>query len=208
MKEKIVKPVYQKIAIDIASRIADGEFLVGEKIHGRSTLAGKYHVSPETIRRAVFLLQDTRIVSVSQGSGIIVESIEKAREFISRFQNVDSLSALREDFSRILREKEQLDLELRKSFETLLDYTVRFKPSNPFTPMEITIPSASALVGQTVGETHFWQHTGATVIAVRRNGEVILSPGPYITFNAQDVFIILGTDDTYVRVRNFIFQER
>lgn len=208
MKEKIVKPVYQKIAIDIASRIADGEFLVGEKLHGRSTLAGKYNVSPETIRRAVFLLQDTRIVSVSQGSGIIVESAEKAKAFISKFQNVDSISALREDFSRILKEKEQLDLELKKSFETLLDYTVRFKPSNPFTPMEFTIPAGSNLVGKTVGETHFWQHTGATVIAVRRNGEVILSPGPYITFNAQDVFIIIGDEDAYARVRHFIVEER
>lgn len=207
MKENIVKPVYQKIAIDIASRIADGEFLVGEKIHGRSTLAGKYNVSPETIRRAVFLLQDTKIVSVSQGSGIFVESAEKAKAFITKFQNVDSISAIREDFARILKEKEHLDLELKKSFETLLDYTVRFKPSNPFTPMEFTIPSGSGLIGQTVGETHFWQHTGATVIAVRRQGEVILSPGPYITFKAQDVFVIVGDAESYARVKIFILEE-
>lgn len=204
MKENIVKPVYQKIAIDIASRIADGEFLVGEKIHGRSTLAGKYNVSPETIRRAVFLLQDTKIVSVSQGSGIVVESAEKARAFISRFQNVDSIAAIREDLSRILKEKERLDLELRASFETLLDYTVRFKPSTPFTPMEFTIPAGSTLIGKTVGETHFWQHTGATVIAVRRKGEVILSPGPYITFNEHDVFVLIGDADAYSRVSSFI----
>ena len=53
-------PVYKNIALDIANKIINGEFKVGEKISGRSTLAGVYNVSPETIRRAIALLEGDR----------------------------------------------------------------------------------------------------------------------------------------------------
>ena len=56
-KHKIAEPIYQKIAIDIASKIAAGKYKAGEKIYGRSMLAAHYAVSPETIRRAMFMLQ-------------------------------------------------------------------------------------------------------------------------------------------------------
>ena len=51
-------PVYQTIALDLARRIINQEFSVGEKISGRTLLAGQYSVSPETIRKAIFLLKD------------------------------------------------------------------------------------------------------------------------------------------------------
>ena len=54
-KHKIAEPIYQKIAIDIASKIAAGKYKAGEKIYGRSMLAAHYAVSPETIRRAMFM---------------------------------------------------------------------------------------------------------------------------------------------------------
>ena len=68
-KHKIAEPIYQKIAVDIASKIAAGKYKVGEKIYGRSMLAAHYAVSPETIRRAMFMLQDVGIVAIESGSG-------------------------------------------------------------------------------------------------------------------------------------------
>lgn len=65
-KHKIAEPIYQKIAIDIASKIAAGKYKAGEKIYGRSMLAAHYAVSPETIRRAMFMLQDVGIVAIEQ----------------------------------------------------------------------------------------------------------------------------------------------
>ncbi len=64
--ENIDTPKYIKIAIDIAQRIYNNEFKVGEKIRGRSTLSSKYNVSPETIRRAVSLLKDMQVVEVTE----------------------------------------------------------------------------------------------------------------------------------------------
>ena len=50
-------PRYEQIAVDIASKVANGEYKIGAKLYGRSTLGGQYNVSPETIRRAMALLQ-------------------------------------------------------------------------------------------------------------------------------------------------------
>ena len=49
-------PQYQRIAYDIAVRVAAGEIPVRRKMSGRSLLASEYGVSPETIRRALKLL--------------------------------------------------------------------------------------------------------------------------------------------------------
>ena len=38
-RARIEVPVYQQIAVDIASKIVNGKYQIGEKIIGRSTLA-------------------------------------------------------------------------------------------------------------------------------------------------------------------------
>ena len=47
-KVKLVSPVYQQIAADIASKIANGHYELGQKIYARSVLASQYGVSSET----------------------------------------------------------------------------------------------------------------------------------------------------------------
>ena len=82
--KKIVAPAYQRIAVDIANSIADGKYTVGQRISGRTTLASHYGVSPETIRKAVCILQDVGVLSVTQGSGIEILSLENTIEFIDK----------------------------------------------------------------------------------------------------------------------------
>lgn len=205
MQNKIVKPIYQQIAIDLASRIANGEFQEGSKISGRSTLAGQYNVSPETIRRAVSLLEDVNIVTVTHGSGILVESIENSFHFINQFKEVDSISAIKTEINEVLAEKEKLDIQLKKYIDRVLDYSVRFKNSNPFAPLEVELPEESFLIGKAIGEIAFWQNTGATIIAVKRGDELILSPGPYLIFNKGDNLLMVGDEESYDRVRRYLF---
>jgi len=204
MSEVIIKPIYQQISIDLANRIAKGEFVVGTKIHGRSTLAGEYHVSPETIRRAVILLEDMKIVEVAQGSGIIVKSKDEAFKFIEKFKNKDSMASVKKDIEKVLNEKTKLEEQLTTYVNKLIDYSQRFKNSNPFAPIEIGIPKDSKLVGKTIAEVNFWQNTGATIIGIRRDDFLILSPGPYATFMEDDVYIMVGEESTYERVKTFI----
>lgn len=200
----IIKPIYQQIAIDLANRIANGEFVVGDKIHGRSTLAGQYNVSPETIRRAVIILEDVNIVEVTQGSGITVKSKDEAFKFIEKFKSKDSMTSIKKDIENVLNEKRKLDEKLTSYINELIDYSERFKNSNPFAPMEIEIPKKSKLLGKTAAETNFWQNTGATIIGIRRDGKLILSPGPYITFNEGDFYIMVGEESSFERVKSFI----
>lgn len=200
----VIKPRYQQIAIDLANRIANGEFAVGEKTHGRSTLAGQYNVSPETIRRAVILLEDMNIVEVAQGSGITVKSKDEAFKFIKRFKNRDSMTSIKKDIENILNEKKKLDESLTTYIDKLLDCSERFKNSNPFAPLELEIPKRSKLIGKTIAEVNFWQHTGATIIGIRRGDSLILSPGPYAIFMEGDVYIMIGEESSYERVKTFL----
>lgn len=204
MGEAIIKPIYQQIAIDIASRISNGEFCLGSKIYGRSTLAGQYKVSPETIRRAVILLEDMNIVEVHQGSGIVVKSIDEAYKFIEKFKNIDSIISFKNNISDIIQHKRDLDNKLEENIHNLIDYVERFKNSNPFAPLEIKIEKEWNVIGKTIGQVNFWQNTGATIIGIRREGKVILSPGPYAIFMADDTFIIVGDEGVYERTNNYL----
>lgn len=202
--EAIDRPIYQQIAIDIANRIYSGEFEEGTRIYGRSTLAGEYNVSPETIRRAMILLQDTNIVDVSHGSGIEVRSRAAALKFIEKFRDMNSIGSLKNNISRVIEDKRKLEEDLKTYIDKLIDYSERFKKSNPFAILEIEIPKSSKLLGKNIAEVNFWQNTGATIIGIRRNNRIILSPGPYAAFREDDVFIMVGDEGSYERINRFI----
>lgn len=200
----IIKPIYQQISIDLANRIVGNEFPIGTKIHGRSTLASQYNVSPETIRRAVILLEDMNIVEVAQGSGITVKSIDEAYKFIERFKSKESMSLIKKDIENIINENRKIEKKLINYVDKLIDYSERFKNSNPFAPLEIEIPKDSCLIGKTIGEVNFWQSTGATIIGIKSGNNLVLSPGPYAVFTEADIYIMVGEEGTYERVKAFL----
>lgn len=205
--ESIIKPVYQKIAIDIANRIVAGDFAVGDKLYGRSSLASQYNVSPETIRRATILLSDMGIVKVTKGSGIIVESVDNSLKFIDKFKDIDSLTSLKKEITDLMIKKNEIEKSMDNVINELIDYSNRFNKSNPFVPFEFEIYAGLHIVGKAISEVKFWQHTGATIIAIRRNGKLILSPGPYTVFLENDVFIAIGDESTYYRTKKFLYEE-
>ena len=74
MKQSVVLSQYLQIALDLATRIAKGELPEGSRIYGRSVMASEYNVSPETIRRALRLLADMKVVEIKPQSGAVVLS--------------------------------------------------------------------------------------------------------------------------------------
>ncbi len=202
--EKSSLPRYQKIAIDIANGIYKGHIEEGEKLHGRSTLAGKYNVSPETVRRAIKLLEDVDVVKSSRGSGITVLSKEKAFVYINKFQNIESIAHHKKQILSLIKQKRKIDDEIVKSIDKIIDYSGLLGNISPMTPLEIEIPSQSKIIGKTVEEVKFWQHTGATIIGIKRNKSVILSPGPYATFEKKDVLVVIGDEEVYNAVHLFL----
>ena len=122
-RKYIYESRYQQIAVELAQKIADGWYTIGEKISARSTLASNYNVSPETARKAVNILVDLGIVTIRQGSGTYVASREKAHLFVERYQNTVSMQEIRREISDCVNRKlEELD-HLSKLQKTLEGHT-------------------------------------------------------------------------------------
>lgn len=110
-KMKIVSPVYQQIAADIASKIANGYYEVGEKMYARSVLASQYGVSSETARRAICILSDMDIVDATKGSGVIIKSSENAIKFVKQHDDIKTVNDLKNDIlSSLERQKKKMNI--------------------------------------------------------------------------------------------------
>lgn len=197
-------PTYERIAIDLANKIYDGKYKVGEKIHGRSTLASEYKVSPETVRRAIKILEDVEIVHSTIGSGIVILSRENAFKYIHRFSNLESINDLEKQMSSLIIERDKLDDQFLDTLRKIMDYSGKLRHTNPLAPIEAEIFSDCSHIGKTISEVKFWQNTGGTIIGVKRSGELIISPGPYILILEGDVLLIIGDEETYDRVLHFL----
>jgi K+/H+ antiporter YhaU regulatory subunit KhtT len=202
--QRVQIPTYERIAVDLANRIYDGKFKVGEKIHGRSTLASEYKVSPETVRRAIKILEDVEIVHSTKGSGIVISSRENAFKYISRFSNLASIKDLEKQMNSLISERDQLDEQLFDTLRKIIDYSGRLRHTNPLAPIEVEIFPDCIHIGKTISDMKFWQNTGGTVIGMKRNRELIISPGPYALILEGDVLLIIGDEATYDRVIHFL----
>ena len=58
---------------------------------------------------------------------------------------------------------------------------------------QIALPAGSPFVGRRLGDTRTRTRTGASIVAVLRDREVIPSPGPSFGFEANDVIVAVGT---------------
>lgn len=204
MESKVNEPIYKQIALDIAGRIYNDDMKIGEKIHGRSTLASNYNVSPETVRKAVKLLEDMKVVSSSKGSGVTIISKDNAYNFINRFHSIESVTSLKHDIDSLMREKETIEKNIGEMIERIVDYSNRLRYTNPLTPIEIELPKKCDLIGKSVSESKFWQNTKATIVAIRRNGELIISPGPYLVFEKGDNLLVVGEEDILKKIEIFL----
>lgn len=205
MEKKVRIPTYQKIAVDIASKIVEHQYIIGEKIYTRSTLASQYQVSSETARRAVNILSDLGIVETIKGSGVIITSYEKALEFVREFKDMQTVNGLIVDIKKNISKQKEEATSLEKKILKLTENISRFQSVNPFIPFEIKINNKTPYLNKNTAEVNFWHHTAATVIAIKRDNTTILSPGPYADFLEEDVFYFIGDQDSYRRVMDFLY---
>ena len=195
---------YQKIAWDVAEDIAKGHYKKGEIITGRSALAAKYSVSPETIRRAMFLLKDLKIVNIKQGLGISIASPDKAIELLNRIHNVETFSGLEEELRTLLKDEENTHKRFVAKATELLKKLEHYRVKAPIAPYEINITKQCIFLGKMISKVNFWQNTGVTVVAIRRKDDLFISPGPYATFEVDDVFVLVGPEGSEKAVKKFI----
>ncbi|MBN2259473.1 MAG: GntR family transcriptional regulator [Clostridiales bacterium] len=197
-------PRYLRIAIDIAESIISGELPVNSKISGRSTLAGKYNVSPETIRKSISLLKDNEVVTSSQKSGITILNVNNANLFINQMQSTEKSNDLKTNIIELLNKKQKIDLELKGNIERLIEISSRPKNISTFYPYELQVPADSHLVNHSIADMSFWHHTGATIIMLKRLDKTILSPGPNVKFKADDTIVFVCKTEHYDQTHMFI----
>lgn len=197
-------PIYLGIALDISKRIAQGELPEGTKLYGRSVMSSEYGVSPETIRRSLKLLSDMNVVVVKHNSGAVVLSSENAKAYLDRFEEYAGVQALRKKLKGAIAEHAALTKQIYNLVNDISGITVRVSPTNPFQNYEIDVPKDSRIVGKTLEELNFWQETGATVIAIKRKTRVLVSPGPYILFEADDCIVFIGEERSLHAIQSFI----
>ncbi len=205
MKEKYTVPIYQKIALDLAHKIHTGELVQGSTLYGRSVLAAKYNVSPETIRRSIKLLEDIDIVKSIKGKGVLILSSDSALSFIDKYKDITDISSYKSNLYKLLEEKSKIDSNIMITLNKILDYSDRLEVINPLIPIQFKVESHCKHIGKTLAETKFWQNTGATLVGIKRGDELIISPGPYIVFMENDILLVVGDRFIYNSMPIFLY---
>lgn len=198
-----VDPHYVRIAKDIASKIIKGVYPQNKSIKGRTILSGEYGVSSETIRKAIHLLANEGIVFVKPGVGIFIESIPNAIRFLEKFKDDEEHKKRIEELYSLIEQREALNDEIDGRIR---DLTKGINlAGHQIETKEIVINEDSWVINQTIGDVYFYNYTEATIIAIKRNDRMIVSPGPDFTFIAGDKLIIVEKDElSYQRAITYL----
>lgn len=197
-------PRYLEVAVDLASRVLEGNYREGDRVFARSALASQYGVSAETARRAVCVLSDLGVLEAVQGSGVIIRSAEKAGDFLRHYRQASSLSGLKGELLESLgRQRQALD-EFEQKVTALAEQAERYRMGDPFVPYHFTVDERCTQLGKNLAELNFWHHTGATVIAIRQGDRLLLSPGPYAVLSQGSELYYFGDEKCVERVHSYL----
>lgn len=203
--EADVFPQYMRIALDVAAKIESGDLEENQKISGRSLLASEYAVSPETVRKALRILANVQVVEVIEKSGVKILSRDNARLFLSRFRSRQNELELYARFRNLFEQYNDLNRQMLEVGTQILESRVRPLTSEWTIPhYRLSVPDRWDKVGQSLSDLKFWEETGATVIAILRGTETILSPGPNAQLQAKDIIVFVGKPESVTAVEQFI----
>lgn len=204
MTEKIqfVQPKYQQIALELAKRISDGRYPEGEKLHARSTIATNFHVSPETARKAIIVLGEIGVVTVKHGSGFFVASAIKAKEFVEQYQDVESIESVKREIHESAKRQQAESQHFLHLLNSLVEQTQRYNEDNKLQPYEAQ--ASANFQSSTVSDLNFWHNTGATIVAIKHENKMTVSPGPLAVIEPNDFVYVVGDELAYQRVGNLL----
>jgi K+/H+ antiporter YhaU regulatory subunit KhtT len=208
MEKKIrTESRYHEIAVSIAGKISDGDIPEGKRIRSRTDISNAYGVSPETARKAMVILGDLGIVESRQGSGVYVASRKKAAEFADRFNDVRTIHELRKELKESIQRQQAELSHYEEIADRIEKVTSRSKKALAFSPLEMTITDSCLHLRKTIGSMNLWNRTGATVVAIARNDEYIISPGPQASLQTGDVLYFVGDASTKQRLYAWLYEK-
>ncbi|MGA8209987.1 MAG: cation:proton antiporter regulatory subunit [Nocardioidaceae bacterium] len=69
---------------------------------------------------------------------------------------------------------------------------------------DLRVPAHSRYAGRSLAETRTRSLTGASIVAIVRGEQVVTSPVPTELLQADDVLVVVGTDDAIAAVRRLL----
>ncbi|WP_267162718.1 potassium channel family protein [Halovenus salina] len=156
---------------------------------------------PETLQQAdvesakfvVLALDDD---TTTMYSTVALEQLVSDPEVIARANDVENTTKLYRAGAEYVLALSTVTGRMLSS--VLIDEEEVLSPDLQF---EVIRTSAPALEGRSLGEADVGDITGATVVAVERDGELLTNIGPEYTARADDTLIVAGSD---VAVNEFI----
>jgi K+/H+ antiporter YhaU regulatory subunit KhtT len=185
---------YEEIAQDLAKRIVQDDLAVGSRILGRSSLAGTYQVSPETIRRAVAILHERGALQAVVGSGVRVISKVAASEYLDSLTTRTSLEEGARELLTLIKSRRDLDDKIEAALERILSQATGALASRHVE--EIPVKIGAWAVGRALNEIRLRNRTGATAVVVTRGETDYFSPSPDMVLEVGDIITVLGSDKT------------
>ncbi|MBQ3104982.1 MAG: GntR family transcriptional regulator [Lachnospiraceae bacterium] len=198
-------PQYVRISVNIAARIAKGQLKEGDRLYGRSTLSSEFGVSPETVRRALRLLAEMKIVQIKEKSGVSVLSADNARRYLCEYEGLSRQNYLITRLKELYQRQNSVHKEMGEIYEEILKTQSSPLPEERNLPnYEALVPEGSAVTGKSIGQLKFWQNTGATIVAIKRNMSIVVSPGPYAEIYEGDILVFVCAKEDTDRVLRFV----
>lgn len=198
-------PQYMRIAMDIASRIASGEIQEHTRISGRSLLSSHYNVSPETVRKAMKLLADMKVVESQEKKGIYILSADNAKRYVEMVSHRNEQQRLRQQLRELIEEYRILGKRVFSVAEQLIQVQATPLPLEQNIPQyEIRLSPGSDKIGMNLRRLQFWQATGATIIAIKRKQNTIVSPGPFAELYEGDTVVFVGPPESVAAVQRYL----
>ena len=151
-------PRYIKIAQDVCGKILTGEYPEGTLLKGRSILGAAYGVSPETVRKALNILEKEKVVSSKRGVGVYIDSVLHAQEFANKWRAETQIKDKYATLEKLLIEQKELQTKINNAIDDMKDsFTYQTTEAVKFSQVEV--PQNSWINGKTVGEVYFWNYT-------------------------------------------------
>jgi len=198
-------PRYIKIAQDVCGKILTGEYPEGTLLKGRSILGASYGVSPETVRKALNILEKEKVVSSKRGVGVFVDSVLHAQEFANKWKAETQIKDKYADLEKLLNEQKDLQAKINAAIDDMKDsFTYQTTEAIKFSQAEV--PQNCWLNGKTIGDVYFYNYTEATIVAIVGEDNITrTSVGPdYVLHNGDKIIFVSKDSQTYDRVLSFL----
>ena len=130
-------------------------------------------------------------------------SKEKAMDFIDQYESIHSIAVIKENIRDNIRQQQKDLNALELLVNDFLMQSQSISKQYPLMTYEIIASKPTEIFGKSIGELNLWQQTGATVVAIEHNGELLKSPGPYAVIEKGDHIYFVGDDDVYSRMKTF-----